>query len=148
MPILQHLIDKYQHKTNHYVYRLSYAGKYVIVKGKTLAGSLYFIELGYGWFNGAVAKKQPLYLHFYQHIKANPGGRFRVKVLISTLNQYNLLKKEQQELNKARFDPLCLNNTTEAYIPLYSDVTESYGWMERSAVLNFKKWLKREVVSQ
>lgn len=144
--ILQNLIERYKPRTNHYVYRLSFAGKFIIVKGKTLSGSLYFIQLGYTWFRKEVEKEDMLYLHFYRHLKRHQGtnSRFRVKVLLSSKDDYDLLKTEQQALDAYRFDKRCLNNTTEAYIPKYNEEAEMYGWLSKGAVLNWKNYLQSE----
>jgi hypothetical protein len=132
MSILQYQIDKYLAKPkaiNECVYRLSYGGKYVIVKGKTLTGSLFFIQKGYGWFNEKMAKSDVLYLHFYRYVRDNPGKKFRVRVLTKTKNPYYLLKREQQELDKGRYDSNMLNNRMESYMPAYNNVTKMYGWI-------------------
>lgn len=142
MSIIQHLIDKYYHMQLPCVYRLSYGGKYVIVKGKTLAGSLFFIQKGYGWFDVVEKKDSALYGHFYTHIKETTAGRFRVRVLLKTANTYALLKREQNELDKGRYDQNCLNNNTEGYIPQYNEQTGLYGWLDKGSVLNFKNYLK------
>jgi hypothetical protein len=141
---LQHLIDKYSKKQGHYVYRLSYAGKFIIVKGKSLAGSLYFIQLGYTWFRRDIKHPGILYLHFYHHFQRHPQGRFRVKILLKSDNSYLLLKKEQQELDKHRYDKTCLNNAVEAYLPKYDEIKKVYGWIPANAALNFQKYLKSD----
>lgn len=130
---------------NYVVYRLSYAGKYIIIKGKTLAGSLIIIADTLASFDPNNPRfKGHLYTHLYTHLMDNPGGRFRVKIIASAQQEedyYQLLKSEQMELDAARFDQTCLNNQVEAYIPNYNEKTAMYGWLPRTAVMNFKKWL-------
>lgn len=145
MSILQYQIDKYLAKPkniNECVYRLNYGDKYVIVKGKTLAGSLFFIQKGYGWFRESIAKKDVLYLHFYRYIKDNPGKKFRVFVFTKTKNPYFLLKREQQELDKGRYNPNMLNNRTESYMPAYNNVTKMYGWIPELTYARYLRYFK------
>lgn len=139
---LQTLIDEHRNKALYVVYKLTYVGKYVIVNGKSLGGSLYFIQLGYSWYTEGKETADMLYLHFYRHVKAHPRGKAKVELIFDTSDQYQLLKRAQEEIDNARYSPRCLNNTVEPYIPKYNDLSERYGWMDTSAVLNFKKWLK------
>lgn len=145
--VLEYYISKYREKdVNQIVYQLSYAGKFVIVKGKTLAGSLIIISEGLHHYRADTANKRfenHIYKHFFQHILDNEG-RFRMKTLAKKskkTDQYDLLKKEQMELDRNRFNPLCLNNAVEAYIPNYNENTGMYGWIEKQAVMSFKRWL-------
>lgn len=144
--MLENLIKKYRKDdVNGVVYKLSYAGKFLIIKGKTLAGSLIIISNTYNQFNADNKRfKEHLYVHLYNHFKENEGGRFRIKTL-AKLNRktdhYQLIKREQMELDKHRYNKECLNNVIEAYIPLYNDSTGMYGWIPKSAVMNFNKWL-------
>jgi len=147
--MLENLIKKYKGKdVEEVVYKLSYAGKFIIVKGKTLCGSLIIIANTWEQFTrGRDRFGGHLYVHLYNHVwgKSKFGNRFSVRVLAKvgdTCNQYQLLKREQMELDKHRYTPECLNNATEAYIPQYNEATGMFGWLEKSAVMNFKKWLK------
>lgn len=137
-------IDKYVLKNPGagVVFRLTYAGKYIIVKGRTLAGSLFLIDKGYEWFTPKKATNETLYKHFYNHIKRHPGKRFRCRVLLKSKNHYSLLKREQTELDKARFDPKCLNNNIESYIPQQSDITGDFGWIPKRSVSIFMNYLQ------
>lgn len=144
--MLDNLIKKYKdNDVNEIVYKLSYAGKFIIVKGKTLAGSLIIISNTYLQYKDDSKRfTGHLYKHLYDHFKANEGGRFRIKTLAKKgrkITQYNVLKREQMELDKNRYNPLCLNNQLEAYIPLYNERTDTYGWLDRITVMNFKRWL-------
>lgn len=146
--MLDNLIKKYQdNDVEQVVYRLSYAGRFIIVKGNTLAGSLIIISNTYKQYR--VNHKRfdgHLYKHLFRYFKYNKeAGRFRVKILAKVNNkfdQYQLLKREQMELDKYRFDKQCMNNAIEVYIPLYNDLTGMYGWVEKSAVMNFKRYLR------
>lgn len=139
---LQKLIDEHRMKALYVVFRIRYARKFVIVSGKSLGGSLYFIQLGYSWYADGKEKPDMLYLHLYRHVKAHPRGQARVDIILETSDQYQLLKMAQEALDKARYSPKCLNNNVEPYIPLFNEATEKFGWMDKGAVLNFKKFLK------
>lgn len=144
---LQTIINKYLQRDVHFVvYKLSYAGKYIIIKGKSLAGSLIILVDTLNSFKKKNKERfaDHLYTHWYNHINKNDSGRFTVKVIakIDKKTTYiDLLKIEQQELEGARYDTNCLNNQIEAYIPKYNETTGMYGWLPATDVMNFKKWL-------
>jgi hypothetical protein len=146
--ILETLIEKYEEQKNveGVVYKLSYAGKYIIVKGATLVGSLKIINNAYKQYDPKNERfSEHLYGHLFKHLYLTEDlGRFRIKTfakLNCRTSQYQLLKREQMELDKARYDTNCLNNAVEAYIPKYNNTTHSFGWLTTSAVANYKKWL-------
>lgn len=146
--MLDNLIKKYKdNDVEQVVYRLSYAGRFIIIKGATMAGSMIIISNTYKQYR--VNRKRfdgHLYKHLFRYFKYNKEkGRFRVKILAKVTpksDQYQLVKREQMELDKHRYNKLCLNNAVEAYIPLYNDLTGKYGWIEKSAVMNFKRYLR------
>jgi hypothetical protein len=145
MSILQYQIDKYESKPrriNACVYRLSYGDKFIIVKGKTLTGSMFVIQKGFGWFREEIVRADTLYVHFYRYIRDNPGKKFRVRVITKAANPYFLLKREQQELDRERYNPNMLNNRLESYIPAYNNVTEMYGWIPETCYRNYIKYFK------
>lgn len=145
MPILQYQIEKYLSKPktiNECVYRLSYGDKFIIVKGKTLTGSLFLIQKGYGWFRESIVKPDTLYVHLYRYIRDNPSKKFRVKVLSKAKNPYFLLKREQAELDKHQYNSNMLNNTTDAYIPKFNPITDMYGWIPGMKYKSFQRYLK------
>jgi hypothetical protein len=144
---LTYQVSKYKENDIQFVvYKLIYSGKYIYIKGKTLAGSLIILTDTLNSFSEGNDDrfKGHLYSHLFNHILDRPGGRFRIEV-IATAEQdgdfYTLLKKEQMALDAARYDENCLNNQTEAYIPNYSEKTGMYGWIPKVAVMNFKRWL-------
>lgn len=144
--MLDNLINKYKNDDiQEVVYRLTYAGKFIIIKGKTLCGSLIIIRGTYDYFNPKNDKHENhLYKHLYNHYRRHLNMRFTVKVLAKKdrkTGHYELLKREQMELDKARFNKLCLNNAVEPYIPNYNEATGKYGWLEKVPVMNFKRWL-------
>ncbi len=147
---LRYLVEKYKNNDVQFVvYRLSYAGKFIVIKGKTLAGSLIILTDTLNSFSEGNDDrfKGHLYTHLFNHFLDRPGGRFRIKV-IATAEQdndfYSLLKQEQMALDEHMYSPECLNNQTEVYIPQYSEKTGAYGWIPKNAVMNFNRWLGSE----
>ena len=133
------------------LYRLAFNDKYVLVKAKECQKSIEAIQKALNQFmRHSELQRNPenLYYHFFSFISRHQKGTFEVKVLLESDNAYELLKAEQLALNEARKDKNCLNNATEAYIPAYNEATETYGWISKSAVLNFRKWLKQGAKSQ
>jgi hypothetical protein len=148
MEMLDNLIKKYkkpQDDIKEVVYQLNYADKFLIVKGKTLCGSLIIIAGTFDHFRNRNPKfKLHLYKHFYNHFIRNKDSHFTVKILAQVgpkFSQYQLLKKEQEELDKHKYNPQCLNNTDRAYIPDYNPETDMFGWLKRAAVTKFQMWL-------
>lgn len=145
--MLENLIKKYrENDVEGIVYKLSYAGKFIIVKGKTLAGSLIIISDTFFQFSAKKKRFQGhLYSHLYKHFKKHKDGRFRIKT-VARLNKktdhYLLLKKEQMLLDRNRYNTNCLNNALQAYLPLYNESTGMYGWIPKADAMNFKKWLR------
>jgi hypothetical protein len=149
------------------VYRLWYSDKYIIVKGKNLAGSVFLIQKGLAYFlaGGGRASEQSaagvageghkegqgkntFYFQLYSFVKANPLREWKVEVLLESDNGYQLLKREQMELDGAIADKRCLNSNVQAYIPKFRAKTFMYGdWIKPSHVLCFKKFLKQPLPS-
>jgi hypothetical protein len=146
------------------VFKLYYGDRYVIVKGKTLAGSIFLIEKGYAYFleggqgtgtNSGMEKKNgpghkegdgknTFYFQFYSYIKDHPGLPWHIEMILESDNGYQLLKAEQLALNAAISDKKCLNNNVEAYLPKLNLKTRMYGWIERKDVASFRRLLKRK----
>lgn len=149
------------------VYRLWYGEKYVIAKGKNLAGSVFLIQKGLAYFLAGGGKasehsaagvqgeghkegqgKNTFYFQFYSFVKANPGLEWKVEVILESDNGYQLLKREQIELATAMKDKNCLSGNVEAYIPKFRTKTALYGdWIKPAHVLCFKKFLKQPIRS-
>lgn len=138
------------------VYKLYYGDRYIIVKGKTLTGSIYLIERGYAAFisagggsgnkSGGQGQKEgdgknTFYFKFYSYIHDNPKLQFNVQVLLESNNPYELLKLEELQLRASIRDKKCLNNNVTAYIPKYNKKSTMYGWINKGSVLAFKKFL-------
>jgi hypothetical protein len=148
------LIPDEYFETESCVYKLYYGDKYLIVKGKTLAGSIFFIEKGYASVISSGGGKQrthdiqkewedknKFYFKFYKHIYDNPKLQFRIEVLLETNNAYHLLKREQQELTKSIRDKKCLNSNLTSYIPKFNTKTNMYGWITKKQVASFRRFL-------
>lgn len=133
------------------VYRLSFNDKYVIVKAKDCQKSIEAVQKALNQFlRHSELQRNPenLYYHFFSFVSKHHKGTFEVRVLSESDSAYELLKAEQTALNEARKDKNCLNNAVDAYIPVFNEATDSYGWISKSAVLNFKKWIKQAGKSQ
>ena len=125
------------------VVKVKYNSKYVIAKCKDSIKTLKMIENGLNAFiRGGKNNPAGFHFHLYNYVKDHPGGRFKVEYLLTTDNIYELLKREQEELDKGLADQNMLNNQTEAYIQPYDPETDSYGWISKNAYMNFNKWLK------
>lgn len=143
--MLENLIKKYKkNDIEEVVYRLTYFGKFIIIKGKTLCGSLMIIADTYNYFNPKNKKHENhLYKHLYNHYRRHPNKRFTIKVIAKKdkkTSQYDILKREQMELDRNRYNKLSLNNAIEPYIPNFNELTGKYGWIEKQHVMNFKRY--------
>jgi hypothetical protein len=126
------------------VCRINYGDKYVVSKLKHLNQGLDRIENALNaYIRGGKNNPSGLYYHLFEHVMKNPGLKFKVHVLLESENGYELLKKEQMELDLGRKDPHFLNNQIQAYIPEYDPDTKLHGWLTQNEVLNFRKWLKK-----
>src|SRR5258708_7278374 len=127
------------------LYKLAFNDRYVIVKAKDHQKSIESIQKSLNQFmrNSELQRKpNNLYYYFFTYVEKQKEGLFQVEILLESSNAYELLKSEQKALKEASKDKKCLNNNTEAYIPDYNEVTGMYGWIPKTAVLNFRKWLK------
>lgn len=127
------------------VYKLSFNDRYVIVKAKECDKSIEAIQKALNQFmrhSELQRKPQNLYYHFFSYVESKKEGTFIIETIKESDNPYELLKAEQENLWLAAKDVKCLNNNIEAYIPEYNEETGMYGWIPKSSVLNFRKWLK------
>lgn len=129
------------------VLKVYFKKKYIIVKGKTAVGGLKCIFRAMNGYNREKSNSLPednLNKHFVKYFwNESRGWTFRIKILIESATSAELLKKEQFCLWESKNDQNCLNNTVDAYIPIYREETASYGWMNKGSVLTFLKWKKR-----
>lgn len=127
------------------VYKLSFNDKYVIVKAKDHVASVSTIQRSYNQFmrhSEFQRKPENIYFHFFSYVEKQKDGTFRSDILLEDENPYKLLVREQQEIDKAMKDKNCLNALADAYIPEFNEITQSYGWIPKQSVMNFRKWLK------
>jgi hypothetical protein len=139
------------------VYKIFHGRKYLIIKAKNLASSIYLLEKGFASYiaqgggkgrdRGGAGQNEwdgvnTYYMQFYKWVYDHPDKESKIEVLIESDNAYELLKTEQIELRKAMRDKKCLNSNLNAYIPKYRTKSASYGWIDKGSVLAFKKYLK------
>lgn len=129
------------------IYKLWYAGKYIVVRCKTIWRSKQNLEIDIDYFLKNQHKNRPekhregnLYHDFYVHIYENPEQNFTVEVILSSNNPLELLKCDYMELVKGKYDPRCLNNNFEPYIPKFTQVNGRKSWINRGYYLNYMKW--------
>ncbi len=132
------------------VYRLWYAGKYIIVMCKTLWRSKQNLEIDLKYFLHNRHEKRPekhrdgnLYHDFYCHIADNPYQDFKLEILFKSDNPLSLLKADHMELLKAKYDPRCLNNNFQPYIPKFTQVNGKKSWINRGYYLNYMNWKRK-----
>jgi len=126
------------------VVKISYGKVYVIAKCKSQPDALKRIENGLNAFiRGGKNNLAGIYFHLYNYVKDHPDNNFKVETLLESDSGYKLLKKEKEELDKGRKDSKFLNNQLEPLIPAYNDETDTFGWLKKNEVLNYKKWLKK-----
>lgn len=123
------------------VFKLYWGEKFVIIKCKTYARAKTIIEqsIVYHFKTGMNDK---LYNNFFDYIDSNSDHQFVVEIIYQNDNPYQLLVAEQQELNKSKADPNCMNVNTEAYIPKRIQGNRK-AWINRGHYLNFKNWRKQ-----
>lgn len=128
---------------NQSVVKIKYGNKYVIAKCKSQPATLKTIENGLNAFiRGGKNNPAGIYTHLFDYVKEHPDNKFKVETLLESESGYFLLIREQSELDSGRGNPNFLNNQIEALIPEYNEETDSFGWLKKNEVLNFKKWLK------
>lgn len=138
------------------VYKLNCGNKYVIIKGKTLSGSLYFIQNGYALFlaagggignrKGGIGQKEwddsnSYYKKLYRYIKKNPQIQLTISILLESNDAFELLKREYDELQRSIRDKKCLNSNVTSYIPKFKEKTGMYGWISAADVERFQQYI-------
>jgi hypothetical protein len=138
------------------LYKLWYGDRFMIIKAKTLAGSIHIINKGYAIFlaagggrgnkKGGIGQKEydgvnPFYFKLFRYLHRNPSFEFKIEMILESFDYFELLKQEQLLLDKCIRNKKCLNNNVQAYIPKYREKTESYGWIPNESVEAFKSYL-------
>lgn len=152
------IFDEIDNEVGACVYKLWYGDRFIIVKGKTLAGSIFLIEKGFAYFisggggSGKTATgeghkewdgKNTFYYQFYKWVKENPQYKPVIEIILESENGYDLLVCEQKLIDENIRNKKCLNSNVEAYVPKYREKTQSYGWISKAHYLNFKKHMKQ-----
>jgi hypothetical protein len=130
------------------VYKLWYAGKFVVIKCKTLTRSSTIIRESLRRFlaNTPKGRQEKDYFHdFFIHVNENPFNDFTIEVILSSNNPLELLKCEFFELAKAKYDPRCLNHDFDVYIPKFTQVNGKKSWINRGYYLNFMQWKRKQL---
>ena len=119
------------------------SGHYVIAKCKTVSTTLRMIENSLNAFiRGGKNNPGGIYYYLFNFIKDNPGLKFKVTTLVESENGYDLLVREQEELDKGIGNPLFLNNQTTSYVPAFDEEKETYGWLTKNEVMNYNRFMK------
>jgi hypothetical protein len=130
----------------HCLFKLYYGNKYIISKAKNLAGTLFLFQKGYAYFFGydhkAADNREHHYFKIYNYIRNHPGEKFRVEVIVSNNDCFELLKAEYLELRKVLRDKKCFNRNVSAYIPKFVEKTGMYNWIPATAVDQFNQWVE------
>jgi len=129
----------------HCLFKLYYGNKYIISKGKNLAGTLFLFQKGYAYFFGykhkAADNREHHYFKIYNYIRNHPDLQFRVEVIVTNDDCFELLKAEYLELRKCSRDKKCFNRNVSAYIPKFVEKTGLYNWIPAEAVDKFNQWV-------
>lgn len=139
-------LESYPNRIGACVFRFWYGEKYVIVKSKSFIGGIVCVESGFRALSKKPRDEWPedhLYTHLFDYMIANPDQELEVDLIIESQNPYRLLVIEQKELMLCQKDPNCLNNTVDAYVPVYNEDTQLFGWINKGYVLAFYRWKKR-----
>lgn len=130
------------------IYKLWYCNVYILLKTKTLYWSVEKIKKGLHYFLKNTAHShnpKDIGYNLYRFVEGNPGEKFRIEIVLQSDSAYQLLKREQQELDKAKADFQCLNVTFDAYTPKYMQSNRKNKpetWIKRGTYLNFLRWKK------
>lgn len=135
---------------NECVFKLFYENKFVVVKGKSLVGSLKNISKAVEDFSKKPMEDWPqdhLYLHFIEYIleKGADVPAYKIEIVLVTPNRVELLKAEQTCLWENRNDPDCLNNAVDAYIPVWNEEKALFGWINKGEFLAFTRWKRQNM---
>jgi hypothetical protein len=114
------------------VYKAWFGTKYFIGKGKALLqsvqGMAVVIERGLRLRNH---DETNMHYHVIAHIIKNSLSRGRVEVIGGEdLSEFELLKLEQEEINRHINDPNCLNNNFDAYVPKWISEIEAQKFLQ------------------
>lgn len=123
--------------------KVSYRNKYVIAKCKSLPATLKNMEDSLNsYLRGGKNNPDGLYYYLNEYVKKYPGDTFKVEMLLASDSPYQLLMREQLELEVGGRN--LLNNQKQVYIPATMHDNGMYaGWIRPIDVTNFRTWLKK-----
>lgn len=128
------------------VFKLFCGDRYIIHKGKSLATGIFFLQKGYGYFIAYEHYKDlklnpDYYKKFYDYIRRNPDKPFKVEIIKTSLDAYEVLVAEQLALNENIKDKKMFNNNLQAYVPKFNEKTGLYNWITVDQVNRFYSYL-------
>jgi hypothetical protein len=126
------------------VYRLWYGKKYIIWYGVTLWGSFYHFKRG---FDNWGPDKEVFHQKMYQYMWDHRGKDLRVELMFESESDYQILKFQQAELDKALVydhDDRCLNSEQWAYVPIWNNHNKQYGNFSAPLVRSYLRWIQSE----
>lgn len=125
------------------VFKVWFGKHYLIWKGKSLLQSCQFLAENIERYIRLQKNIDTDYLfHVCNHVKKTRCAKATVEVLgqdftrrgtEDAIDGFKMLKMEQDLLNKAKKDPMCLNNNLIAYVS---------GWIAKKDVEKFEQYLK------
>lgn len=132
------------------LFKLYCGGKYVVLKGQTLGGSIFHLQKACGYFIGhkhdkGSANRNDYYYTFFKYIKDHPGLKFKIEIILISDDGAELLIEEQKELNKAFSDKKCLNGNTKSYINIFNQTTGKHGWLTVKQVEKYYAFMASQV---
>jgi hypothetical protein len=131
------------------VYKVYFGKKYLIWKGKSLLQSCEILAKSISATLSKLNKGEKIpetdyLIHVVRHIKATKRYSATVSVEANEFfDEYDqidggkLLRLEQQLLDEADGDPLCLNNNEQAYVPINNI------WISEETKQKFLNWYAR-----
>lgn len=123
------------------VFKIYFGSHYLIWKGKSLLQSCQIVAEGIERYLRMLKNDEADYLyHVCNHIKKTRCIKATVEVLenefmkgeSTVINTYKMLMAEQKYLDKAKNDPLCLNNNEQAYISKWMPPKEVEKFLQRT----------------
>lgn len=132
----------YRKYTEPCVVKLHFGNRYLVLKCKNLKTTISIFNHNLKLYlrHRSIADDN-LFCHSVKYISRQNISSGSVELILKTDNQYQLLVEEQNQLDAAAQDKNCLNNNFDAYIPEWDEDKQSYGWLSKAAVMNFKKYL-------
>ncbi len=140
------IVPTHQYESVPTVFKVWFGKRYFIWKGKSLLQSCQFLAESIERFIRLQKTDDTDYLyHVCSYVKKTRITQATVEVIdnsfirnirdTESINGYAMLVMEQKLLDKAKKDPLCLNNNLEAYVS---------NWISSAHKLKFDEYLKKK----